>query len=137
MAIEASVPVATTARQVARKYAWRFSGMMAFTLQRVTGLLLLVYLFLHVRTVHKLSEGPEAFNEAMRFFQNPFFKLLEIGLLGTVILHALNGVRITLLDLGVSMDRQRQLFWVLAVGAGAVLFLAGAIPMFLFGVLKG
>ncbi len=119
-----------------RKYRWQFSGMVAHLIQRITGLLLLVYLFLHVRTVHALAEGPAAFDHAVSTFSNPFFKLLEIALLGAVILHALNGVRITLLDLGLAHNRQRQLFWAWSIGVGAVIFLAGAIPMFLFAVLK-
>jgi len=110
--------------------------MVAWWIQRATGLLLLTYLFLHVRTVHKLSQGPAAFNEAMAFFRHPLFKLLEIALLGTVILHALNGVRITLIDLGIGHDRQRQLFWAWSLGLGALVFLAGAIPIFLSSVLK-
>lgn len=122
--------------QIARKYSWQYSGMLAWVIQRVTGLLLLGYLFLHVRTVHKLSQGPAAFDEAMTFFQKPGFKFLELALLGTVILHALNGVRITLIDLGVGSDKQRQLFWYFALGAGALIFLAGAIPIFLFSILK-
>ena len=54
------------------------SVMVAWTIQRVTGILLLAYLFLHVRTVSKLSRGPVAF-EAMATFASPFFELLEIG----------------------------------------------------------
>jgi len=122
---------------LARKYRWQFSGMVAWAIQRVTGLLLLFYLLLHVLTVSKLGEGPVAFNEAIATFRSPFFKLLEIALLGTVVLHALNGIRITLVDLGVGVGQQRHLFWVLTLGIGLLVFLAGAIPMFLFGVLKG
>ncbi len=110
--------------------------MVAWAVQRVTGLLLLFYLLLHVQTVGKLSAGPAAFDQALATFRSPFFKLLEIGLLGTVVLHALNGIRITLIDLGIGLERQRQLFWGLAIGAGLLIFLAGAIPMFLFNVLK-
>jgi succinate dehydrogenase / fumarate reductase cytochrome b subunit len=119
-----------------RKYCDQFSGMTAQVVQRVTGLLLLAYLFLHVRTIHELSKGPVAFNAAIATFRNPFFKLLEIALLGTVILHALNGIRITLIDLGFGHAQQRRLFWVYAVGLGALLFIAGAIPLFLNAVLK-
>ena len=119
-----------------RKYRGQFSGMTAHVVQRATGLLLLLYLFLHVRTIHELSKGPAAFDRAMAAFHHPLFKLLEIALLGTVILHALNGIRITLIDLGVGHERQRRLFWTYAVGAGALLFLAGAIPLFLNSVLK-
>lgn len=120
-----------------RKYRWQFSGMVAWFIQRVTGLLLLFYLLLHIHTVSKLGDGPAAFNEAMATFRSPFFKLLEIALLGTVVLHALNGIRITLVDLGVGVGQQRHLFWALTLGIGLLVFLAGAIPMFLFGVLKG
>jgi len=120
-----------------RKYRWQFSGMVAQVVQRVTGLLLLAYLFLHVHTIRQLSNGPAAFDRAVGQFKSPFFKLLEIALLGIVILHALNGIRITLIDLGVGHKHQRQLFWVWSVGFGALVFLAGAIPLFLFSVVKG
>lgn len=110
------------------------TGEAAQRLQRITGLLLLAYLLLHVRTIHKLSEGPAAFNEALRFFRHPLFQLLEIALLGTVILHALNGIRITLIDFSIGHARQRELFWRWAVGAGAILFLLGAAPMLLWRI---
>jgi succinate dehydrogenase / fumarate reductase cytochrome b subunit len=119
-----------------RKYRWQFSGMVAHVVQRVTGLLLLVYLFIHVHTIRQLSNGPAAFDRAVGEFASPLFKLLEIALLGTVILHAFNGIRITLLDLSVGHKRQHQLFWIWSVGLGTAVFLAGAIPLFLFSVLK-
>ena len=103
----------------------------AFRVQRLTGLALLGYLFLHVHTIRELRNGPAAFNTALATFHSPFFKLLEIGLLGTVILHAVNGARITMMDLGVGLRRQRLLAW--GVAAAAV-FATGAIPMFLGGV---
>jgi succinate dehydrogenase / fumarate reductase cytochrome b subunit len=123
-------------RDVVRKYRWHFSGMVAWTLQRVTGVLLLLYLFLHVHTISKLSQGPAAFNDAIATFRSPFFKCLEIALLGVVVLHAFNGIRITLVDLGIGVGRQRQLFWSVTVGLGLVVFLAGAIPILLFAVLR-
>lgn len=109
---------------------------MAYLVQRVTGVALLVYLFLHVHTVAQLSKGPAAFNHALAEFANPFFHLLEIALLGAVILHALNGVRITLVDTGVGLRRQREFFWIGVVGIGALLFLAGGVPIFLASVLR-
>lgn len=123
-------------KMILRKYRREYSGTLAWLIQRLTGLLLLFYLFLHVRTVHKLSDGPAAFDEAMKMFQQPVFKCLEIALLGVVILHALNGIRITLLDLGISQKGERQLFWRFALGVGALLFFAGALPILLFAILK-
>jgi succinate dehydrogenase / fumarate reductase cytochrome b subunit len=111
------------------------TSMAAHVIQRISGVLLLLYLFLHVLTVHKLAAGPAAFDAALATYRHPIFKLLEIALLGTVIVHALNGVRITLLDLGLAQG-ERRLFWVLAVGLGALIFLLGAVPLFLHAVLK-
>jgi succinate dehydrogenase cytochrome b subunit len=125
-----------TAILLVRKYRTQYTGMLAHAIQRVSGLLLLFYLFLHVHTIHELSKGPRAFDAALAQFRSPFFKLLEIGLLGTVIVHALNGVRITMLDMGYAQARQRRLFWTYTVGLGLAIFLAGAIPIFLYSVLR-
>src|SRR5437763_9345087 len=121
----------------ARKYRDQYSGMTAHVVQRATGLLLLIYLFLHVHTIRELRSGPAAFNAALAMFRSPLFKLLEIALLGTVILHALNGIRITAIDLGMGHGRQRRLLWVYAVGIGGLILLAGAMPLFIQSVLKG
>jgi succinate dehydrogenase / fumarate reductase cytochrome b subunit len=119
----------------ARKYAWRYVGNVAFWIQRFTGLALVAYLIVHVHTIHDLRD-PETLDAALAMFGKPLFKLAEIGLLATVILHAHNGIRLTMIDLGVGLTRQRQAFWYFAIGLGAVLFLAGAIPMFIYGILR-
>ena len=114
----------------------QFTGQFAHMLQRATGVMLLGYLLLHVKTIQSLKAGPEAFNNALATFKSPLFKLAEIALLGVVVLHAFNGIRVTLLDLGYAQHRQRQLFWIWSVAVAAIVFLAGAIPLFLSGVLK-
>jgi succinate dehydrogenase / fumarate reductase cytochrome b subunit len=128
--------VHASAADLTRKYRWQFSGMVAFRVQRITGLLLLAYLFLHVHTIHQLSEGPEAFDRAVSQFRSPMFKLLEIALLAVVVQHAMNGIRLLFVDFGVGQRRQRELFWILSVGLGAVVFLIGAVPLFIHSVLE-
>jgi succinate dehydrogenase / fumarate reductase cytochrome b subunit len=118
-----------------RKYRWRYAGHLAFWIQRLTGIALLGYLIVHVHTIRDLK-NPETFGDALKTFGSPLFKVGEIALLATVILHALNGVRLTLVDMGVAVTRQRQTFWYFAIGFGLVLFLAGAVPMFIHGVLR-
>jgi len=126
----------TPPRILFRTYVVPLVGMTAFWMQRVTGLLLLAYLLLHVETVQHISGGQASFDKAMATFHNPFFRLLEIGLLLVVILHALNGVRIIIIDAGVRSKHHRKLFWGLAVVAGLVIFIAGALPMFLNSVVR-
>jgi succinate dehydrogenase / fumarate reductase, cytochrome b subunit len=108
--------------------------MLGFWIQRLTGVCLLIYLFIHVRSIHLLRD-PASFDAALDMFRNPLFKMMEIVLLLGVILHALNGIRITLLDLGVGVTKQRQLFWYLAIVLGAALFIAGAAPILIHGIL--
>ena len=130
-----STPEASPIILATRKYAWRYVGNVAFWIQRLTGVALVAYLIVHVHTIRDL-QNPEKFDAALKTFGTPLFKLAEIGLLATVILHALNGIRLTMIDMGVELTRQRQWFWYFAVGVGAVLFLAGAIPMFIYGILR-
>jgi succinate dehydrogenase / fumarate reductase cytochrome b subunit len=121
--------------QNVRKFSWKYVGHLAYFVQRATGLALLFYLFLHVHTIHMLRD-PKTFDAALDQFRSPFFKLLEIGLMGTVILHALNGIRLTMVDVGVGLTKQRQVFWWFAVGVGAVIFIAGAIPILMHTVFR-
>src|SRR4029079_3629803 len=122
----------TAVSLAARKYAWRYAGNLAFWVQRLTGVALVVYLLIHGHTIRDL-QNPQRFDEALKMFRRPIFKIGEIGLLATVILHALNGIRLTMVDLGVGLSKQRQTFWYFAIAVGAILFLAGAIPMALSG----
>src|ERR1043165_4626962 len=112
-------PAANPVSLAARKYSCRYVGNVAFWIQRLTGIALVGYLILHVHTIHDL-QNPEKFDDALKLFSTPLFKLGEIALLGTVILHALNGIRLTMVDLGVGLTRQRQVFWYFAIGVGAV-----------------
>jgi succinate dehydrogenase / fumarate reductase cytochrome b subunit len=82
-----------------------------------------------------MLNNPQEFDKALDQFRQPLFKLGEISLLGVVILHALNGIRLTAVDLGVGLSKQRQMFWYFAIGVGAIVFLAGAIPIFIHTVL--
>ncbi|MEA2711703.1 MAG: succinate dehydrogenase / fumarate reductase, cytochrome b subunit [Phycisphaerales bacterium] len=127
--------MANSLRLAIRKYRWKYAGMLGFWIQRITGLALLAYLFLHVKTIHQLND-PQKFQAALDQFGQPLFKLGEIGLLAAVVAHSLNGIRITLVDAGYGVSKQRQMFWYLAIGVGAVIFIAGALPILIYTVIK-
>lgn len=91
-------------------YKWH-TGSVAWILHRLSGVALTLYLVLHIWVIHHVGKGPEEFNMIMAKVQTPFFKLLEIGLLGTVLYHSFNGFRILLFDLGVGIRQQKQIFW--------------------------
>lgn len=109
------------------RYRW-FTGGWSWLLMRVTGLLFILYLGLHIYVLHFLAKEGAAFDRLMRTMNQPIFKLLEIGLLGVVIYHSLNGIRILIIDFGRGAWYHKGLFWVL-IAVGIVIFLAGAIPI--------
>jgi len=116
------------------RYRWHL-GYVAWLLNRITGIAITGYLVLHIWVIHHLTKGPEAFNQVMDFLQQPLFKLGEIGLLGIVLYHAANGVRLLFIEWGGGARNQKRLFW-WVMAAGVVLFIFGAYPI-LFSAFEG
>jgi succinate dehydrogenase / fumarate reductase cytochrome b subunit len=85
-------------------------GTAAWILHRLAGLALILYLLVHIWVIHHLIGGQESFNGIMEFFNNPLAKALEIGLVGVILYHLWNGLRVTLVDMGVMVERQKALF---------------------------
>lgn len=102
------------------------TGMLAWFLHRVTGVGLVVYLILHVWGLRALTDRG-AFNELITKYHSPIFKLGEFLLLAAVVYHALNGLRIVLVDFLGWSPRQKKLFWTLGAVA-AVLIVVGGYP---------
>ena len=90
-------------------------GTFAWILHRLSGLGLIFYLCLHVWVISHLIGGEESFNKIMEFLGTPLFKFLEIGLVGTIFYHLFNGLRITLIDIGVFVEKQKLLFGIAVV----------------------
>ncbi|OIP63387.1 MAG: succinate dehydrogenase, cytochrome b556 subunit [Nitrospirae bacterium CG2_30_53_67] len=103
-------------------------GFFAWFLHRVTGVLLSLYLIFHVWVVRTVSHGPAGFNQVMAAVQTPMFILFEVGLLGTVLYHSLNGLRLLLIDTGWGIRHQKGLFF-LFLGVGMALLVIGAFPI--------
>ena len=103
----------------------RKPGMWAFSLNRVTGLLLVLYLFIHLGALTNLARGPEAYGAFITLMKTLPFLLFDVGLLAVLLLHGLNGLRLTLVGLGVGVRYQRQFLWGLVVVGVALLVLSG------------
>ena len=92
------------------KYPGRGLGVWAFWLHRITGLLIIFYLLTHILVISSITGGQANFDNAMKFLKQPIFVLLEMGLIGCIALHGLNGIRIVLFDLGYGIKRQKEIF---------------------------
>src|SRR5438477_13035127 len=74
------------------------SGMWSWLLHRVTGLAILLFLLIHIVDVSLLGFGPSVYNEGIMFFDSVIVRLLSLSLIAAVLYHALNGVRIIVID---------------------------------------
>lgn len=115
---------------VIKTYRWHL-GSIAWILHRITGLLLVFYLLLHIWVTHHISQGPEGFNKVMSVVQQPLFLLLEIGLLGTVLYHAFNGLRIIIVEFADNGASAHKTIFGIMMAIAGILFLIGGIPMFM------
>ena len=84
-------------------------------LQRITGLGLVFYLFVHIIVISTALAGSETFDNVLTVLQLPVFVVLDLFLAAAVLYHGLNGLRVILIDLGVGITRQAELFWVCVV----------------------
>jgi succinate dehydrogenase cytochrome b subunit len=105
----------------------RKSGMWAYALNRITGIGLVVYLYLHLAVLSLLSRGAVAWDSFMSLAHAPFFLSLDVILLAGILLHGLNGLRVVCIGLSVGVKAQRALFGALMLVAIAVLAIAALI----------
>jgi succinate dehydrogenase / fumarate reductase cytochrome b subunit len=103
-----------------RPVAWldprgRTLGHVAFVGNRITGLGLVFYLYLHLAVLSLLLRGGEAWNDFLELATTTVFLLLDVLLLFGLLYHGLNGLRVTLVGTGYVPNRQKALWWVGAV----------------------
>jgi succinate dehydrogenase / fumarate reductase cytochrome b subunit len=106
---------------------WKATGMWAWVLFRVSGLVLVLYLFVHIGVIStgRFGEDGNTLNSIMKMFESPIAILLDLLLVWAVLYHALNGVRIVLMDFGLGIKQHKVLFWIcMAVAVICLAFFA-------------
>ena len=96
------------------------SGQWAFVLHRVSGFLVFIFLLLHIVDV-SLIDKPDLYNEVHALYGNILLRVFECGLLLALLYHALNGLRIVVIDFFQGGVRnERALFaWVVGITIAA------------------
>ena len=90
-------------------------GMWTWVLHRITGVSVFFFLLVHVLDTALVRVSPEAYDLVIASYKTPIVNLLEIGLVGAVLYHALNGLRVILVDFWANGPRyQRQMTWAIA-----------------------
>jgi succinate dehydrogenase cytochrome b subunit len=91
------------------------SGMWSWLLHRVTGLAILLFLFIHIVDISLIGFGPAAYNTGVLLFDTIVVRILSLALIGAVLLHAFNGVRIMIIDFWHKGVRYQALMFVIVL----------------------
>lgn len=109
-------------------------GMWSWVLHRITGTAIYFFLLVHILDTALVRVSPEAYNAVINTYKTPIMGLGELALVAAIGLHALNGLRIILMDFW-TPKYQRAMFWV--VIALWVVLMIGFAPRHLMHVFGG
>jgi succinate dehydrogenase / fumarate reductase cytochrome b subunit len=84
---------------VVRLFGYRLSwAELAWIGHRLSGIGVLLYLFMHVVETSTVLFGPDVYNTAVGIFKNLPAKLGEVLLMAALVYHSLNGLRVIVMD---------------------------------------
>lgn len=104
-------------------------GYWAWLFHRISGVAILVFLFVHILDTALLGFGPEAYESFVFLYRHPVFRVMEVGLAAAVLYHGINGLRIVALDFVDEASRAQRQLWYAAWALFAVMFLPTAYVM--------
>ena len=111
-------------------------GMWSWVLHRITGTAIYFFLLVHILDTALVRVSPEAYNAVIDTYKTPLMGLGELALVIAIGFHALNGLRIILIDFwSVGMKYQRALFYGV-IGLWVVLII-GFAPRHLMHIFGG
>ena len=100
-------------------------GMLAWALHRISGIGVLLFLFMHILETTMLGFGPRLYNSTINIYRQLWFKPIEFLLVAAVIYHAGNGIIVMVIDFWPRATRvYRTMVW-----AGAAIYIALIIPL--------
>jgi succinate dehydrogenase / fumarate reductase, cytochrome b subunit len=100
-------------------------GQWSWIAHRITGVAIVLFLFVHIADTAVVGWGPEAYDRVESIYHNWFVRLLELGLVAAVLYHALNGLKIMLFDFWPKTTRHMKALSLLSTG----IFLLAMIPI--------
>src|SRR5512143_2501457 len=90
---------------------YKSTGFISFVLRRFTGVVLVLYLFMHMLVIGSATQGAAAFDATLAVVQGPIFKIMEIALIAAVAYHAFDGVRLLIVHYFNVLDYRKSMFY--------------------------
>jgi succinate dehydrogenase / fumarate reductase, cytochrome b subunit len=105
-------------------------GMWSWVLHRISGVGIFFFLLVHILDTALVRVSPEAYNAVISVYKTPIIGIAEIGLVGAILFHGLNGLRVIAVDFwSKGIKFQAAMFW--AVIVITVVLVAAFTPMHL------
>ncbi|AIC47946.1 succinate dehydrogenase, cytochrome b556 subunit [Rhodoluna lacicola] len=101
-------------------------GMWSWVLHRITGVAIFFFLLVHILDTSLVRLSPEAYNAVINTYKTPIIGLAELGLVAAILYHALNGLRIILIDFWRKGVKYQNVMWWVVVAIALVIFVAFA-----------
>lgn len=105
-------------------------GMWAYALNRITGIGLVVYLYLHLVILSQLLGGARSWDAFVSLARSPLFLTLDVVLIAGALIHGLNGLRVAMMGMGIGVSVHKTLFGALLLIATIMLLVAA---LFIYG----
>lgn len=86
-------------------------GMIAWAFHRISGLAIWVFIVLHVFDIWLSGANPELYDELLFLYASPVGRVGEALLGAALLYHALNGLRIVIMDFWPAMTRWHRQLW--------------------------
>jgi succinate dehydrogenase / fumarate reductase, cytochrome b subunit len=99
------------------------SGMWSWLFHRISGLGILLFLFIHIVDVSMLSFGPSIYNQSVLLFDYWVVRLLSLALIVAVLFHAFNGVRIMAIDFWRKGARYQRVMFGIVLAVTIIVFI--------------
>jgi len=102
-------------------------GMLAWAFHRISGVAIWLFILLHVLDIWLAGVNPALYDEVLQVYASPIGRVLETLLGAALLYHALNGLRIVIMDFWPSMTRYHKQLWYL----NWILFVLIGLPIML------
>ncbi|MEY4436765.1 MAG: hypothetical protein RL100_229 [Actinomycetota bacterium] len=101
-------------------------GMWSWVLHRITGVAIFFFLLVHVLDTALVRLSPEAYNAVINTYKTPLIGVAELGLVAAILYHALNGLRVILIDFWRKGVKYQNVMWWVVVALSLLVFIGFA-----------
>ena len=88
-------------------------GMLAWAFHRISGVAIWLFILLHVLDIWLAGVNPQLYDDVLQVYASPIGRVFETLLGAALLYHALNGLRIIVMDFWPSMTRYHKQLWYL------------------------